>query len=524
MKAVIYDKWLHSLGGGEVVACSIAKILIGLKYEVLFISGKDVSKETIYDKLKIDLKGVELIQLWNDELALKKLTSDADLFINISFMDYSRGFARKNIYFVNFPTTVYDTVSSMLFFRVFVPIYTTFVKPLELVGQIEAQKIMQNEPAYELSENNKYAISSLQPKKPEYLEFRLYLESFNKGLIDDLLINVENGEVLDRKIRIDHNKNIVSFMYKILPKSSTIYLKIQVQNFKKRHQDEKIYLLYPKIRLKKISKFLFKDFFDRVNIRLRAGIFVNTLERLETYQLILTYSQFAKKWIRKYWKREAVVLAPPVEMLFKTYKIKFDKKQNWICSVGRFFTLGHGKKQEILVDAFKKLVDQTKNNNWQLHLVGGLGDEPTSIEFFKYLKQKSAGYPIFFHVNASRKEVEDIYLKSKIYWHATGFGEDEDNYPIKFEHFGISPIEAMSAGCIPVLFNGGGLGELIEASGLDRNRNLFGTIKQLVENTSFFQETKNQNLDWKNIFESIDEHFSDDSFKERFIKILQSLK
>ena len=57
MKAVIYDKWLHSLGGGEVVACTLAGILRDLGYEVLFISGKKVSVEIILEKFKINLKG-----------------------------------------------------------------------------------------------------------------------------------------------------------------------------------------------------------------------------------------------------------------------------------------------------------------------------------------------------------------------------------------------------------------------------------------------------------------------------------
>ena len=49
--------------------------------------------------------------------------------------------------------------------------------------------------------------------------------------------------------------------------------------------------------------------------------------------------------------------------------------------------------------------------------------------------------------------------------------------PIKFEHFGIAPIEAISAGCIPVLFNGGGLNEIVGLLGYNKNLHLFQALK-----------------------------------------------
>jgi glycosyltransferase involved in cell wall biosynthesis len=49
-----------------------------------------------------------------------------------------------------------------------------------------------------------------------------------------------------------------------------------------------------------------------------------------------------------------------------------------------------------------------------------------------------------------------------LYWHAAGFGENINVYPEKAEHFGISTVEAMGAGCVPVVFNAGGQKEIIE--------------------------------------------------------------
>ena len=128
--------------------------------------------------------------------------------------------------------------------------------------------------------------------------------------------------------------------------------------------------------------------------------------------------------------------------------------------------------------------------NWELHLAGGLGNEPGSAEFVHKILKLASKYPIYFHFNQSRKFIENLYQSSKIYWHAAGFKENENKNPIKFEHFGIAPIEAMSAGYVPVVYNGGGLPDSINIIGLDPNKHLFNSIDELVTNTQNLIQTK----------------------------------
>ena len=49
-----------------------------------------------------------------------------------------------------------------------------------------------------------------------------------------------------------------------------------------------------------------------------------------------------------------------------------------------------------------------------------------------------------------------FYKESKIYWHAAGYNENLDIHPGSAEHFGITLVEAMSYGCVPVVFGKGG--------------------------------------------------------------------
>ena len=93
------------------------------------------------------------------------------------------------------------------------------------------------------------------------------------------------------------------------------------------------------------------------------------------------------------------------------------------------------------------------------------------------LKKLSQGYPIFIYPNIAYKELVKLYGKSSIYWHAAGFEETD---PTKMEHFGISTVEAMAAGCVAVVVNKGGQTEIVEngVSGF-----LWNTLDELLEYT-----------------------------------------
>ena len=59
--------------------------------------------------------------------------------------------------------------------------------------------------------------------------------------------------------------------------------------------------------------------------------------------------------------------------------------------------------------------------------------------------------------------------------HAAGFGVDADEFPERLEHFGITPIEAASFGCIPVVYGQGGPSEVVRTLGSDTT---FDTIDE----------------------------------------------
>jgi glycosyltransferase involved in cell wall biosynthesis len=78
------------------------------------------------------------------------------------------------------------------------------------------------------------------------------------------------------------------------------------------------------------------------------------------------------------------------------------------------------------------------------------------------VRAAAAGYPILLHVNAPFAELRRLTASAQIFWHATGYGEDDEQVPERMEHFGITTVEAMAAGCVPVVIGKGGQVEIVE--------------------------------------------------------------
>ena len=76
----------------------------------------------------------------------------------------------------------------------------------------------------------------------------------------------------------------------------------------------------------------------------------------------------------------------------------------------------------------------------------------------------------------SRKELIEQLPKARIYWHAMGY---ESNSPQEQEHFGISVVEAMASGCVPVVVNKGGLKEIVGG----KYGEVWESIDELVDKT-----------------------------------------
>ena len=90
------------------------------------------------------------------------------------------------------------------------------------------------------------------------------------------------------------------------------------------------------------------------------------------------------------------------------------------------------------------------------------GAKPDGEPYRAQVVAAAAGLPVQLHVNASGAELRDLYSRAALFWHATGLGEDDEAHPERLEHFGITTVEAMSAGAVPVVIAKAGQLELFE--------------------------------------------------------------
>lgn len=176
--------------------------------------------------------------------------------------------------------------------------------------------------------------------------------------------------------------------------------------------------------------------------------------KLRRIHHIVCNSQFTKNFIDREFKINSKVIYPPVEV--KSFKP--GKKENIILSVGRFSQLMQAKRQDVLITVFKKMVKEGLSG-WKLVLAGGT--DIGGKEYFNQLKYQAKSCPIEFLENPDFEALQKLYSKAKIFWSASGFGIDEDEEPEKVEHFGITIVEAMAAGCIPVVVGKGGSKEIV---------------------------------------------------------------
>jgi len=235
--------------------------------------------------------------------------------------------------------------------------------------------------------------------------------------------------------------------------------------------------------------------------------------KLLNYHLIC-YSKFMESIIRDRLGRKIRIstLAPCIDVKTNAKR----KKENIILSVGRFFPYPHDKKHSVLVGIFKKNFEK-HFSDWQLVIAGGLTEEGGN-KIFEDLKKKSAGFPIKVIVNPSSAELVKLYQRTKLYWHAAGFGEDLVRYPERAEHFGITPLEAMANGAVPLVFNAGGLKDIVcEAQG----GYLWNSPEELVDKTVHLITNEKLLNEQAIIAANVAKNYSCDTFYEKLEKIIE---
>lgn len=463
MRIGIYNHWLSTLGGGEKVTAAMAEAL-SHHFQVDLIGPEQVPRSQIEDRINVDLGKVD-VKVINIMERTPSFTKDYDLFINATHGAILPTMCRRNILYVYFPIRLVGgsllkrTLKAFLFRRF------RYGYPLE--GLYPADR----DQGTVLWWTGPYANLRVPlPKSSHPLALELTIRGYRTANASPARIRLrvcgeEVSEALPALSPHDFSRIRVP-----IPKHGTqqecIEAEIFADTFCPATEGSSTDVRELGVMLgwaRSTNGFeplhwLLSKLIPDVDMRLQNQVEVLSGQlHLERYQTICAVSRYTQRWIERYWRRESDLLYPPVDGAPGETRAK----RNVILSVGRFFDGHHNKKHFEMVKAFQEMYDAGLRE-WELILVGGTHGEEIHQAYLERLKQACVGYPISILTDIPFVTIRELYATSALYWHATGYDEDESRVPERLEHFGMATVEAMAAGCVPVVIGKAGQIEIIE--------------------------------------------------------------
>jgi len=237
---------------------------------------------------------------------------------------------------------------------------------------------------------------------------------------------------------------------------------------------------------------------------------------LSSYQAI-AYSEFVRQWCVRRWQVTPTVIPPPIAPPRATVRpgVIAQSTQHTILAVGRFFAGGHEKRHDVLIDAFRRLSARSDIIPTRLALAGVAHKDPASRGYIQQLKNQAAGLNIEFFFDVSPPELDRLYREATLFWHATGYGQSL-RHPERAEHFGMTTVEAMSYGLVPLVYDDGGPREVVITNCGVRWR----SIDELVEGTTTFLRNPQHRTAIARNARQRSADFSFERFKKAFIGLL----
>ncbi len=154
--------------------------------------------------------------------------------------------------------------------------------------------------------------------------------------------------------------------------------------------------------------------------------------------LLLTNSKFSKKVIKKYVGCESMVVYPPVEIEDYLQVSKNLDRENAVITISRFTP----EKHVHLVPYIAKALPDVKF--YVIGSVRGFQSKNYYQKVFKEVKEANLKN-VSLIPNAPHEIKLKLLGKCKVFLHL-----------MPFEHFGISVVEGMASGCVPVVHKSGG--------------------------------------------------------------------
>jgi len=236
---------------------------------------------------------------------------------------------------------------------------------------------------------------------------------------------------------------------------------------------------------------------------LLSRLLISLFKNMEYKPLILTNSKFSASMISKFLGVKGLVIYPPVNVEEYLPLSRNRDRDNIILVIGRI----EPAKNTALVPF---IAEKVKNGRFVI--IGSI----ESYSYYKHLVRLIKSLRVEDRVrilpNASEWQKIELLRRAKVYLH-----------PMKYEHFGISVVEAMAAGLIPVVHRSGGpWTDIVEFGKYGFGFRDEDEATSIIENTLELKGTELENLQSRIVTRSQD--FSYTKFKYTINNIFSKLE
>jgi glycosyltransferase involved in cell wall biosynthesis len=214
-------------------------------------------------------------------------------------------------------------------------------------------------------------------------------------------------------------------------------------------------------------------------------------------RLVLANSHYTAVEIQKYSNKRVNVLYPPFSEFIRTKgkETRKNTSENLVVTVSR---LDANKQLERIPQVAAQTPDDV-----HFAVVGRLCSKFTLTNLEALTKKMGVTDKVKFYPNASSALKLDLLRRAKLYLHT-----------MEGEHFGISIVEAMAMGCLPIVHNSGGMREFVPAQ--YRYTSLNEAAEKVTAEIAAWAPNKAEEMT------AIAAEFSIDKFSERFMNYFDS--
>jgi glycosyltransferase involved in cell wall biosynthesis len=468
VRLAVYNAHWETLGGGEQLASGLA-VALARDHDVELLVDEAFDPVVASERLGIDVTPFRQRVVAPGTRPFLEATAEYDVLINSSFSSTRASRARRSLYYVHFPMPHAELAPWKALLLT--------ARPDPLDGWIEREHgfWLREFPGNGCWTSGRATAALVIPRGVHAsFSLRLHAGAWTAGPPPHARVVVDERPVFDgtvdprraTTVRADVRGRGVDDPIPVTVTSDTFVPRVRSGN----EDDRELGVVVSHMSLGPRVPGLRRGELARLR-DVRRWQFVP--EFLDCYEQIASNSPYTATWVERLWGRTSTVLPPPVRLR------EPGPKRRVILSVGRFFanSSGHSKKQVELIEAFRVACDRGLRG-WELHLVGGC--KPVDRAYAETARKAAVGLPVRFHINARGGDVAELFASAQLFWHAAGLGEDLARHPDRQEHFGITVVEAMSAGAVPLVHAHGGPATIVRDAACGRT---YETPEQLAAAT-----------------------------------------